>query len=138
MSKLYYIYDYSFDIPRMPEPEMMPNDVKRLRCYREHTFNKRYYFVSERERMIYRYYIPEEYHPRPSERSWDKIYPEHPNGFVKEVYHKTNSKSKCFEMIPDSNSKKRVALTLNDVNLKQLIKQNTYTNEYEYEEEEEL
>ena len=136
MSTLFYIYDYDFgDIPRKPDPEMMPNDVKRLRYYREYTFNKRYYFVSERERMIYRYYIPEEYHPRPGERSWDKIYPEHPNGFVKEVYHKTNNKSKCFGMIPDSDSKKRVSLTLNEQNLKQLIKQNTYTNEYEEEED---
>ena len=135
---MYYIYDFAFgNVPRKPEPEMMPNDVKRLMYYREHTFANRYYFVSERERMIYRFYVPEEYHPRPSERSWDKIYPEHPNGFVKEVYHKTNSKSKCFEMIPDSDRKKRVALTLNDKNLKQLIKQNRTRNTEEEEEEEE-
>ena len=135
---MYYIYDFDFgNVPRKPEPEMMPNDVKRLIHYREHTFSNRFYFVSERERMIYRYYVPEEYHPRPSERSWDKLYPEYPNGFVKEVYHKTNSKSKCFEIIPDSNSKKRVALTLNEKNLKRLIKQNTTRNTDDEEEEEE-
>lgn len=135
---MFYIYDFDFgNVPRKPDPEIMPNDVKRLMNYRGYTFSNRFYFVSEREKMIYRFYVPEEYHPRPSDRSWDQIYPEHPNGFVKEVYHKTNSKSKCYNLIPDSDRKNRVSLTLNDKNLKQLIRQNTTRNANDEEEEEE-
>ncbi|KAK8895999.1 hypothetical protein M9Y10_013886 [Tritrichomonas musculus] len=122
---MYYIYESTFgEMPRMPDPEMMPNDVKRLRFFREHTFNKRLYFISESEMMIYRYYVPEEYIQHPSERSWDKLHPGCENGYIKEVHHK-GTKTKGFELIPDDESKKRrVWLTLNDSNMKQLRAQN--------------
>ena len=121
------MYEKYFDgMPRKPDPEMMPADVKRLKVYREHSFEQRFYFISESEMMIYRYYIPEEYHPRPSQRSWDIIHPGCENGYVKKVYHKTNSKSKVFEMIPDSSYTKRVRLTLNEKNWKQLKDQNKF------------
>ena len=108
-----YIYADTFgDIPRMPEPGMMPNDVKRILNVREHTFNKRLYFISESNKMIYRYNIPEEYHPKPYERSWDKIHPGCKNGYVDEVYHRTTNKSITFTLIPDSDSKKRISYTL--------------------------
>ena len=40
------------------------SDVKRLYIFNNYTCEKRYYFISESEKMIYFYYIPEEYHPR--------------------------------------------------------------------------
>ena len=119
---MYYIYEETFsEMPRKPDPEMMPNDVKRIHVFNEYIFEKRFYFVSESEKMIYRYYIPEEYHPRPGQRSWDKLYPGCENGFVKEVYHRVKCKSAEFALIPDDDSKNRITLTLNEWNLKKLI-----------------
>ena len=40
---MYYVNEETFDcMPRKPDPEMMPKDVRRLRVYREHTFEKRF------------------------------------------------------------------------------------------------
>ena len=106
--KMYYIYEQTFDeMPRKPDPEMMPKDVKRIHVFKDYTFEKRFYFVSESEMMIYRYYIPEEYKRESGEMIWERMYPEHPNGFVKRVYYRTTRTTKCFEMIPDISSKKR-------------------------------
>ena len=113
---MYYIYEETFgEMSRIPEPEMMPNDVKRIHVFNDYTFEKRFYFVSESEKMIFRYYTPEEYG-----KLWDKLYPNRENGFVKEVYHRFVCKSSVFTLIPDDDSKNRVSLTLNEWNLKKL------------------
>ena len=45
----YFLY---VDLPF--ESKNLPNDIKRILSYGEHEFTKRYYFVSEKEKMIYR------------------------------------------------------------------------------------
>ena len=69
-----------------PKDNDMPSDVKRIFKHCDHEYNKRYYFLSESAKCIYRFY--------PTENG----------GYCSEVYHNNlaSKKSDVFYLIPDS------------------------------------
>ena len=49
-------YKYFSDFECQPKDNLMPKDIKRIFKHCDHEFNKRYYFISESEKIIYRFY----------------------------------------------------------------------------------